>query len=107
MDSDVVAAPPPAVRPQPKPAQYRRRPPEAAGMSKGLAERGAPSMSTDSNHGAATITEHEGVQVARANATGRRPVVFVPGLWLLPRHWDRLAASFHTARLTPLTPHPP
>jgi len=33
---------------------------------------------------AATIVEHEMQQVERANATGRPPVVFVHGLWLLP-----------------------
>jgi non-heme chloroperoxidase len=73
-------------------------------MSRGLAERGAPSMSTQSDHGAATITEHEGAQVARANATGRRPVVFVHGLWLLPSSWDRWAALFEAAGFTALTP---
>ena len=30
-------------------------------------------------------------QVARANNTGRTPVVFVHGLWLLPSSWDRWA----------------
>jgi hypothetical protein len=38
---------------------------------------------------ATTITEHESVQVERANRTGKRPVVFVHGLWLLPSSWDR------------------
>jgi hypothetical protein len=28
-------------------------------------------------------------QVDRANATGRTPVVFIHGLWLLPSSWDR------------------
>ena len=28
-----------------------------------------------------TITEHELVECKRVNATGRPPVVFVPGLW--------------------------
>jgi hypothetical protein len=30
-------------------------------------------------------------QVDRANASGRRPVVFVHGLWLLPSSWNRWA----------------
>ena len=34
--------------------------------------------------GATTITEHEAEQIERANATGRTPVVFIHGLWLLP-----------------------
>src|SRR4029077_14570739 len=52
----------------------------------------------------ATITEHEAQQVERANATGRRPVVFVHGLWLLPSSWDRWAAMFEEAGYTALTP---
>jgi non-heme chloroperoxidase len=40
---------------------------------------------------AMTITEHEAKEVERANATGRQPVVFVHGLWLLPSSWDRWA----------------
>jgi pimeloyl-ACP methyl ester carboxylesterase len=53
---------------------------------------------------AATITEHEARQVARANATGLQPVVFVHGLWLLPSSWDRWAALFEQAGYTALTP---
>jgi non-heme chloroperoxidase len=53
---------------------------------------------------AATITEHEAHEVERANATGRQPVVFVHGLWLLPSSWDRWAAVFDEAGYTPLTP---
>jgi non-heme chloroperoxidase len=45
-------------------------------------------MSTVSTE-ATTITEHEAKQVERANASGRTPVVFVHGLWLLPGSWDR------------------
>jgi len=47
--------------------------------------------------GAATISEHEAQQVERANATGKPPVVFVHGLWLLPSSWDRWAAVFEEA----------
>jgi non-heme chloroperoxidase len=54
--------------------------------------------------GAATITEHEAAQVARANGTGLRPVVFVHGLWLLPSSWDRWAKVFEDAGFTALTP---
>src|SRR5450755_4165987 len=52
----------------------------------------------------ATITEHEAQQVALANATGKTPVVFVHGLWLLPSSWDRWAALFNEAGFTALTP---
>jgi non-heme chloroperoxidase len=41
-----------------------------------------------------TITEHEPEQCKQANATGRTPVVFVRGLWLLPNSWDRWTALF-------------
>jgi len=51
-----------------------------------------------------TIIVHEGQQVERANATGLQPVVFVHGLWLLPRSWDRWAAVFEEAGYTTLTP---
>jgi len=33
-------------------------------------------------------------QVEQANATGRTPVVFIHGLWLLPSSWDRWARVF-------------
>ena len=53
---------------------------------------------------AATISEHEAEQVALANSTGRTPVVFVHGLWLLPSSWDRWATLFEEAGFTALTP---
>jgi non-heme chloroperoxidase len=43
-------------------------------------------------------------QVERANASGRTPVVFIHGLWLLPSSWDRWAAMFDEAGYAPLTP---
>jgi pimeloyl-ACP methyl ester carboxylesterase len=43
-------------------------------------------------------------QVDQANATGRTPVVFIHGLWLLPNSWDRWAAVFDEAGYAPLTP---
>jgi non-heme chloroperoxidase len=52
----------------------------------------------------ARITDYEAEQVKRANATGRQPVVFVHGLWLLPSSWDRWAALFDEAGYTALTP---
>jgi non-heme chloroperoxidase len=51
-----------------------------------------------------TFTDHEREQVTRANETGRTPVVFVHGLWLLPSTWDRWADVFEEAGYTPLTP---
>jgi pimeloyl-ACP methyl ester carboxylesterase len=43
-------------------------------------------------------------QVARANGSGRTPVVFIHGLWLLPSSWDRWAAVFEDAGYTALAP---
>jgi non-heme chloroperoxidase len=43
-------------------------------------------------------------QVERANASGRTPVVFIHGLWLLPSSWDRWAAVFDEAGYSSLTP---
>src|SRR5207302_10790007 len=36
-------------------------------------------------------------QIEQANATGRTPVVFVHGLWLLPSSWNRWADLFEQA----------
>ncbi len=43
-------------------------------------------------------------EVDQANASGRTPVVFIHGLWLLPHSWDRWAAVFDEAGYAPLTP---
>jgi pimeloyl-ACP methyl ester carboxylesterase len=50
------------------------------------------------------VTEHEQTQVDKANASGRTPVVFVHGLWLLPSSWDRWAELFEGAGFAALTP---
>jgi non-heme chloroperoxidase len=52
----------------------------------------------------ATYTDHEREQVERANASGKTPVVFVHGLWLLPSSWDRWAEVFEEAGFVALTP---
>ena len=52
----------------------------------------------------ATITEYEAEQIAKANGTGKTPVVFIHGLWLLPNSWDRWAGVFEEAGYTALTP---
>ena len=54
--------------------------------------------------GAVSITEHELAQCQRANQTGRQPVVFVHGLWLLPSSWDRWAQLFEDQGYVALTP---
>jgi pimeloyl-ACP methyl ester carboxylesterase len=52
----------------------------------------------------ATITDYEAGQIEAANATGKTPVVFIHGLWLLPSSWDRWAAVFEEAGYTALAP---
>jgi non-heme chloroperoxidase len=52
----------------------------------------------------AAIAEEEEHQVEQANSSGRTPVVFIHGLWLLPSSWDRWAAVFEEAGYTSLTP---
>jgi len=57
-----------------------------------------------------SITDHEAEQIANANATGRTPVVFIHGLWLLPSSWGRWAELFEQegyAALTPAWPDDP
>src|SRR3954466_637240 len=51
-----------------------------------------------------TITPRESEQVERANASGRQPVVFIHGLWLLPSSWDNWAQLFEEAGYAPVTP---
>jgi non-heme chloroperoxidase len=50
------------------------------------------------------ITEHEAEQVARANESGKAPVAFVHGLWLLPSSWDRWVELFKQAGYAAVTP---
>jgi pimeloyl-ACP methyl ester carboxylesterase len=52
----------------------------------------------------ATTTDHDAAQIDAANASGRPPVVFVHGLWLLPSSWDRWAEVFAEAGYTPVLP---
>jgi non-heme chloroperoxidase len=43
-------------------------------------------------------------EVRRANASGKQPVVFVHGLWLLDSSWDRWADLFEEAGYAAVTP---
>ena len=51
-----------------------------------------------------TISANEARQIQRANESGRHPVVFVHGLWLLPSSWQRWAEAFEEAGYVALTP---
>src|SRR5207253_1345822 len=51
-----------------------------------------------------TVTKDELKQVERANKSGKQPVVFVHGLWLLPSSWDPWVKHFEAAGYTALSP---
>jgi pimeloyl-ACP methyl ester carboxylesterase len=51
-----------------------------------------------------SITEYEKTRAESANASGKPPVVFIHGLWLLPSSWDRWAKLFEQAGFAALTP---
>lgn len=51
-----------------------------------------------------SISARENREIVAANATGRTPVVFVHGLWLLPSSWARWADHVEQAGYAPLTP---
>jgi pimeloyl-ACP methyl ester carboxylesterase len=50
------------------------------------------------------ISEREARQVDHANASGRTPVVFIHGLWLLPSSWDSWVGFFEQNGYAPLNP---
>jgi non-heme chloroperoxidase len=54
-----------------------------------------------------TITEYEEQQVSAANDSGRVPVVFIHGLWLLASSWDRWKNLFEAAGFAPVAPQWP
>ena len=51
-----------------------------------------------------TISERETRQIEQANASGRTPVVFIHGLWLLPSSWDKWVEFFEENGYAGLTP---
>jgi pimeloyl-ACP methyl ester carboxylesterase len=52
----------------------------------------------------ASISEREQRQIEAARTSGKTPVVFIHGLWLLPSSWDKWADFFTQAGYAPLTP---
>lgn len=51
-----------------------------------------------------SISDLESEEIALANSSGRPPVVFVHGLWLLASSWDRWAGMFGEAGYATLQP---
>jgi pimeloyl-ACP methyl ester carboxylesterase len=65
-------------------------------------------MSKDARMSA--ITDRENQQIEQANASGKTPVVFIHGLWLLPSSWDNWVTLFEEngyAGVTPSWPDDP
>jgi pimeloyl-ACP methyl ester carboxylesterase len=50
------------------------------------------------------ISEREAQQVEKANASGRTPVVFIHGLWLLPSSWNNWVDFFEQEGYAGVTP---
>src|SRR4051794_38615191 len=50
------------------------------------------------------MTEREAQETEQANASGRTPVVFIHGLWLLPSSWDNWARLFEEAGYAAVKP---
>jgi non-heme chloroperoxidase len=51
-----------------------------------------------------TLTAHEIEQIERANASGKQPVMFVHGLWLLPHSWEGWSTVMEDAGYVSLIP---
>ena len=51
-----------------------------------------------------TMAQSEAAQVTRANESGKQPVVFIHGLWLLASSWDRWAKLFEDAGYVAVQP---
>jgi pimeloyl-ACP methyl ester carboxylesterase len=51
-----------------------------------------------------SISERENREIEAAKASGKVPVVFIHGLWLLPSSWANWAGFFEQAGFAPLTP---
>ena len=52
----------------------------------------------------ASVTDHEAAQIADANASGRTPVVFIHGLWLLAEQLGAVGGDVRAGGLR--GPHP-
>ena len=61
-------------------------------------------MTDKSTDGVTAISDREQRQVEQANASGKTPVVFIHGLWLLPSSWDNWVEFFEEHGYAGLTP---
>jgi non-heme chloroperoxidase len=51
-----------------------------------------------------SLTDHEQSEIDQANESGRQPVVFVHGLWLLSSSWERWRALFEEGGYSTIAP---
>src|SRR5215471_6395822 len=64
-----------------------------------------PTTPSTSGHSESPMAiDHERLEIERANESGRQPVVFVHGLWLLPSSWGRWVRLFEDAGYVGVTP---
>src|SRR5947207_3814749 len=52
--------------------------------------------------GMASISERESKEIGAANNSGKPPVVFIHGLWLLPSSWERWGKLFKKGGFPPV-----
>ena len=64
----------------------------------------ASTTDKSTSDGADQISEREKRQIQQANASGKTPVVFIHGLWLLPSSWDNWVEFFEANGYAGLTP---
>jgi non-heme chloroperoxidase len=50
------------------------------------------------------LSDHDHMEIERANANPRKPIVFVHGLWLLQNSWERWVSLFEDSGYVALTP---
>jgi pimeloyl-ACP methyl ester carboxylesterase len=63
-----------------------------------------PTTPQESEQAQSGISDRERREIEAANASGRTPVVFIHGLWLLPSSWANWVDFFDQAGYAPLTP---
>jgi pimeloyl-ACP methyl ester carboxylesterase len=83
---------------------HAARPKQGGEMSVTTTHTASLRESASKENHLAGLTDRETRQVEQANASGRTPVVFIHGLWLLPSSWDHWAELFEDAGYAALTP---
>jgi non-heme chloroperoxidase len=74
------------------------------GLDMSATKTKSTSKSKSKAKAAVTISDEEQQQVEAANKSGKTPVAFVHGLWLLPNSWDNWVKHFEKAGYVAVTP---